>query len=277
MLNELNEARAFLRQKGIEAPEVGIVLGTGLGALTEKIKVLVSVPYSEIPHFPAATVEFHQGLLIYGELAGKRVLCMQGRTHYYEGFDMRHITFPIRVMELLGIKALLLSNAAGSMDPALPKGSLMLIEDHINLLPDSPLRGPNIKEFGPRFPDMSEAYSKELNGLMKEVADNNGIVLKAGVYVAVKGPNLETAAEYRFLRKIGADAVGMSTVPEVLVANHMGLPCAAISVITDECDPDDLQPINIDDIIATAMKSEKKLIILMEALLSGMTIAEEVN
>lgn len=277
MLDELKEARDFLRQRGISEPELGIVLGTGLGALAEKIEVQVSIPYSEIPHFPQATVEFHQGKLLYGELAGKKVLCMEGRTHHYEGYDMKQITFPIRVMKLLGINALILSNAAGSMNAAVPKGSLMLINDHINLMPESPLRGPNIDELGVRFPDMSEAYSREMNASLIQSAKELGIELKSGVYVGVKGPNLETAAEYRFLQRIGADAVGMSTVPEVIVAVQMGMPCAAISVITDECDPDDLHAINIDDIIATAKEAEGRLVVLMEAFLSRMNIAEEVR
>lgn len=267
MIDQINETVNFLQEKGFVAPEVGIVLGTGLGKLVGEITIEKELPYSEIPHFPIATVESHSGKLIYGDLNGKKVVAMSGRFHFYEGYTMQQITFPIRVMKYLGVQNLLLSNAAGAMNLDFPKGSLMLIDDHINLQPDNPLIGKNDDKIGSRFPDMSQPYGKELNTKLKQVAQETSIDLKEGVYVAVSGPNLETRAEYRFLRMIGGDVVGMSTVPEVIVANHMGLPCAAISVLTDECDPDNLHPVDIADIIEVATKAEEKLIILIKALM----------
>lgn len=264
MLEEIQEAVAFIQGKGMTNPEIGIVLGTGLGKLVDAIDIQAQLDYTDIPHFPVATVEFHSGKLIYGSLEGKKVLAMQGRFHYYEGYNMKQITFPIRVMKQLGISFLFLSNAAGAMNPDLRKGELMLIDDHINLQPDNPLFGKNHEELGPRFPDMSRPYDPKLNQLLKEAAAEENISLPEGVYVSVAGPNLETRAEYRFLRNIGADVVGMSTVPEVIVANHMSLPCAAISVLTDECDPDHLEPVDIADIIAIAGIAETKLIALFK-------------
>lgn len=260
MLHEINEAVGYIQSHGITQPEIGIILGTGLGdRFVKEIKNPIVINYNSIPHFPISTVEFHKGKLIYGELKGKRVIAMQGRFHYYEGYDMQQITLPVRVMKFLGIDYLLISNAAGCMNLKWKKGELMLIDDHINLQPDNPLRGENFEVLGPRFPDMSRPYSKKLNTLLQSIAKKKKIKLNKGVYVAVPGPNLETRAEYRFLRNIGADAVGMSTVPEVLVANHMSLPCCAISVLTDECDPDNLKPVNITQILATAGKAEVKL------------------
>ncbi len=260
MIKEIHEAVEFLKKRGIDAPEVGVILGTGLGNLfVEEIKSAVAIPYNSIPHFPISTVEFHKGRLIYGTIKGKKVLAMQGRFHYYEGYDLRQITLPVRVMKLLGIRYLLISNAAGNLNPKWSKGQLMLLDDHINLLPDNPLRGENFEMFGPRFPDMSRPYSQKLNSKLKRVARAKNIKLNEGVYAAVSGPNLETRAEYRFLRTIGADAVGMSTIPEVIVANHMGLPCCAISVLTDDCDPDNLQPVDLQTIIKVAGKAEPKL------------------
>jgi len=249
----------FLRSKGFEAPLIGIVLGTGLSALAQEIKVIESLNYDDIPGFVLSTVESHSGKLIYGELAGKKVVAMQGRFHFYEGFTMKEITFPIRVMKSLGVKYLLLSNASGGLNKAIPKGNLMLLDDHINLLPTNPLIGKNDDEAGPRFPDMSQPYSNQLNQLFQDCAKRLDIPLTKGVYAAVPGPNLETRAEYRYLMRIGADAVGMSTVPEVIVANHINLPCAAISVITDECDPDNLKPVTLAEIIAIAQKAEVNL------------------
>ena len=266
MKEQIHQTVRYLRDKGIVSPEIGIVLGTGLGKMVDEISIKVAAEYTDIPHFPIATVECHSGKLIYGTLKGKNVIAMQGRFHYYEGYSMQEITFPVRVMKLLGIKYLLLSNAAGAMNLNFKKGTLMLIDDHINFLPDNPLRGSNYDEFGPRFPDMSRPYSYELNNKLMSISKKENIELHKGVYVAVAGPNLETRAEYRFLGKI-ADAVGMSTVPEVIVANHMSLPCAAISVITDECDPDDLKVADIQDIIETAGKAELKLIRLFTSLI----------
>ncbi|MCU0433187.1 MAG: purine-nucleoside phosphorylase [Bacteroidia bacterium] len=256
---QVNAAVDYLRSRGIQAPEAGIILGTGLGNLATEIVPEIEVLYSDIPHFPEATVEFHAGKLIYGTLAGRKVLALKGRFHFYEGYTMQQITLPVRVMKLLGVKWLFISNAAGGMNTALKKGDLMLIDDHINLQPGNPLIGANVNEWGPRFPDMSRPYSPVLNALLKQAAAEQQIALREGVYVSVPGPNLETRAEYRFLHRIGADAVGMSTVPEVIAANHGSLPCAAISVITDECDPDNLKPVDIAEIIEVAGKAELKL------------------
>ena len=260
MINQLHEATEYIKNQGVIDPETGIILGTGLGNIfVQQIQNPLIIAYHSIPHFPVSTVEFHKGKLIYGDVHGKKVLAMQGRFHYYEGYSMQQITLPVRVMKMLGIKQLLISNASGNMNLAWKKGELMLVDDHINLQPDNPLRGKNYDELGPRFPDMSQPYDKFLNERLITIASERNIKLHTGVYVSVVGPNLETRAEYRFLRLIGADAVGMSTVPEVIVANHMGLPCCAISVLTDDCDPDNLKPANIAEIIEVAGKAEAKL------------------
>lgn len=256
---QLNETVNYLKKEGIENPQIGIVLGTGLGGLVSEIEIIKSIDYDKIPHFPVSTVESHHGKLIYGTIQNKKILVMQGRFHYYEGYDMKQITFPIRVMKLMGIENLLISNAAGSVNLAYKKSSLMLITDHINLYPDNPLIGKNLDGFGPRFPDMSSAYSNQLNTKLKEIAREKNILLQEGIYVPVSGPNLETKAEYRMIRLLGGDAVGMSTVPEVIVANHMGLPCCAISVLTDECDPENLKPVGIEEILAAAAIAEPQL------------------
>lgn len=271
-LQMIEESTKFLREKGIESPFVGIILGTGLSALASKIEVQISIPYHEIPHFPESTVEFHKGQLLFGKLNGKPVLAMQGRFHYYEGYSMQQITFPIRVMKQLGVQYLFLSNAAGGMNLAYKKGDLVLITDHINCLPDNPLRGLNDPSFGNRFVDMSSPYNEKLNALLQRTAANLSISLSQGVYVSVMGPNLETKAEYKYLRSLGADMVGMSTVPEVIVANHIGLPCAAISVITDECDPENLQPVNIEEIIAVAGKADGVLSNLFAETISALPV-----
>ncbi len=231
-------------------------MGTGLGRLVEDIEEKEIIPYSEIPNFPISTVQSHSGNLVLGKLGNKEVVAMQGRFHYYEGYNLKEVTFPVRVMKFLGIKNLLIANAGGAMNPDFKKGNLMIIEDHINLLPENPLRGPQINEFGPRFTDMSQPYSQNLIDKLQKIAKRLEIKVHLGVYVSVQGPNLETRAEYRFLRGIGADVVGMSTVPEVIVANQMNLPCCAISVLTDECDPDNLKPVNIQEIIEIAGKAE---------------------
>lgn len=266
---EILETANFLKEKGFENAQIGIVLGTGLGRLIDEMEIEHSISYDQIPHFPVATVEFHKGKLLYGTIKGKKVIVMQGRFHFYEGYNMKEITFPIRVLKVLGIQQLLLSNAAGSMNPKMKKGELVLIDDHINLQPDNPLIGANIDELGPRFPDMSAPYNKEMNAKMNALAASLQISLYEGVYASVPGPNLETRAEYRYLQRIGADIVGMSTVPEVIVANHMSLPCIAVSVVTDECDPDDLHPVDIEEIIAVAGKAETKLIQLFVAYLEA--------
>ena len=260
MFEMIKEVAAFLQSKGITSPDTGIVLGTGLGKLVSEIDIEVAIDYADIPNFPVSTVESHHGKLIYGNLEGHKVLAMQGRFHIYEGYSLQQVTMPIRVMKLLGVKWLLLSNAAGAINKNYEKGDLMLLDDHINLLPENPLTGKNIDELGPRFPDMSCPYSRVINQKMESAAQKLNITLRKGVYAVVAGPNLETRAEYRYLGMIGADVVGMSTAPEVIVANHMGMPCAAVSVITDLCDPDNLEPARLEDILETAGKAEIKLI-----------------
>jgi purine-nucleoside phosphorylase len=270
MLKEINQTVEYLNKEGVHNPEIGIVLGTGLGRMADEIEKIHSIEYSKIPNFPLSTVESHSGRLIYGKLHGKKILAMQGRFHYYEGYSLQQVTFPIRIMKQLGIHYLLLSNAAGAMNLQFKKGSLMLIDDHINFLPDNPLRGKNLDAFGPRFPDMSRPYSDDLNGRLVRIAKKEKIVLHKGIYLSVMGPNLETRAEYRMYRNF-ADAVGMSTVPEVIVANQMGLPCAAISVLTDDCDPDNLLPARLEDILETARKAEIQLIKLFSSLIKELT------
>lgn len=260
MIEKFTEASENIRSRGVTEPEIGIILGTGLGkGFVKEIRNQQILSYNTVPHFPVSTVESHSGQLIYGDINGKKVLAMQGRTHYYEGYTMQEVTLPVRVMKLLGVKYLLISNAAGNLNLSWKKGELMLLDDHINLQPDNPLRGKNLDVLGPRFPDMSQPYDRELNAQLIAIAAERNIKLNCGVYACVVGPNLETRAEYRFLRRIGADAVGMSTVPEVIVANHMSLPCCAISVLTDDCDPDNLKPAHIAEIIEHAEKAEPKL------------------
>ena len=258
-LEQLQECVEWLREHGITSPEIGIVLGTGLGDLAKHIEVEKSFSYNVIPHFPMATVEFHFGKMIYGKIGTKQVLACQGRFHYYEGHSMDEVVMPVRIMKMLGAKYVLLSNAAGAINLSYQKGDLLMVDDHINLQPDNPLRGANLDELGSRFPDMSQPYSATLNSKLREIAKSKGITLHEGVYASVPGPNLETRAEYRFLKTIGADAVGMSTVPEVIACNHMSLPCCCVSVLTDVCDPDNLQPVSVEEIIAVAQKSEKQL------------------
>ena len=242
-------------------------MGTGLGGLINEIDIEQSLEYKSIPNFPVSTIKGHEGRLIFGRLGNKDVVAMQGRFHYYEGYSMQQITLPVRVMYELGIRTLIISNACGGMNPQFSRGDLMLMDDHINLLGDNPLIGPNLDEYGPRFPDMSEPYSKRLNEIAEQTVLENKIVLRKGVYLAVSGPNLETKAEYRFLRATGADVVGMSTIPEDIVAVHMGMQVMAISVITDECFPDALQPVSVEEIVATANKAEPKLTLLMKEII----------
>ena len=266
-LKSLHEAVEVLQSKFGDAPETAIILGTGLGNLTTKIENPQELEYTEIPHFPLSTVESHLGILHVGQLAGKRVVALQGRFHFYEGYSMQEVAFPVNVLGLWGIKRLFISNAAGALNPAFKKGNLMLITDHINLFRDNPLIGPNIDELGTRFPDMSEAYHKGLNVLLRNAAAKLGLSLREGVYVTAPGPMLETPAEYRYLRRVGGDAVGMSTVPEVITAVHLGIPVAAISVLTDECDPENLAPINVPEILRVSREAEKDLsAILMEVI-----------
>ncbi|MBT8321288.1 MAG: purine-nucleoside phosphorylase, partial [Eudoraea sp.] len=242
---QLQESVAYLKKKGFENPEIGIVLGSGLGQMVNEIESQIVAHYHNIPFFPLATVEFHSGKLIYGTLMGKKVVLMSGRFHLYEGYDFTDVTYPIRVMRMLGIQKLFVSNAAGAVNLDYKKGDIMLIDDHINLQGGSPLAFKNVAEFGDRFVDMSEPYDVEMKEKLVRIAERDNIRLQQGVYAAVVGPQLETKAEYRMLKIIGADAVGMSTVPEVIVANHLRLPVIAVSVLTDECDPDNLKPVNI--------------------------------
>lgn len=272
ILKHINEAVSFIQKKGIGKIEAGIILGTGLHGLANEMKVEVEIDYKDIPHFPVSTVEFHSGKLLYGTLAGKKVLAFNGRFHSYEGYAMKQVAMPVWILKKLGAPYLLISNAAGGMNLQWKKGDLMLVSDHINLLPSNPLIGPNIDELGPRFPDMSKAYHPAMNVLLEAIAKKQSITLRKGVYVAVTGPNLETAAEYRFLNRIGADAVGMSTVPEVIAAVHCGLPVAAVSVLTDECDPNDLKPIDIPEIIRIAGEAEPRLTGLYKQFISEFTL-----
>ncbi|KPL00046.1 MAG: purine nucleoside phosphorylase [candidate division Zixibacteria bacterium SM23_73_3] len=268
----INQAIQFIRNKTKFVPQLGIILGTGLGSLAEGIKVEVKISYEEIPHFPVSTVESHAGRLILGKLSGKDVVAMQGRFHYYEGYDLKQVTFPVRVMKALGANTLVVSNACGGLNPLFKAGDIMVISDHINLLGSNPLFGPNDESLGPRFPDMCCCYDPELVALAENVALNLGLKLQKGVYVAVAGPNLETAAEYRFLRLIGADVVGMSTVPEVIVARHQSMKVLGFSLVTDMGLPDALGPMNMEKILATAAKAEPLLKKIMTRVIEEMKV-----
>lgn len=264
LISKINETLEVIKKITTEEYPFGIILGTGLGGLTKDIDIQHEIEYEDLPHFPLSTVESHHGKLIFGKIGDKNVVAMQGRFHFYEGYSMKQITYPVRVMKFLGVKTLLVSNACGGMNPIYKRGDIMLMVDHINLLGDNPLIGMNEDELGPRFPDMSEPYDLELIKVAEDVALENKIKVQKGVYVAVPGPNLETKAEYRFLRTIGADVVGMSTIPENIVANHMGIKVLGISIITDECFPDSLKPVNVEEIISTAMKAEPKMTLIMK-------------
>jgi purine-nucleoside phosphorylase len=270
MIKLITETADYLKSKGFDNPEIGIILGTGLGQLINKIEVVQEVSYNQIPNFPTATVEFHKGKLIYGNLGGKKVVVMQGRFHVYEGYTLQDVTYPVRVMEKLGIHTLLVSNASGAINLNFKKGELMLIEDHINLQGSSPLAFKGVEELGERFTDMSAPYNLEINAKFRSIAQTHNIKLHEGVYASVVGPQLETRAEYRMLKIIGADAVGMSTVPEIIVANHLNIKATAISVLTDECDPDNLKPVDITEIIAMAGKAEPEMITLFTELIKSL-------
>ena len=267
---EIDDALRYIRTRTSASPSIGIILGTGLGALVQEIERETVIDYGDIPHFPVSTVESHHGKLIFGTLAGKNVVAMQGRFHFYEGYTMKQITFPVRVMKFLGVETLLISNAAGALNPSFVRGDIMLMADHINLLGDNPLIGPNDDTLGPRFPDMSEPYSNELLERAQVIAQGLNIKVQKGVYVAMQGPSLETRSEYRFLRTIGADAVGMSTVPEDIVAVQMGMKVFGVSIITDECFPDTLKPITLEEVIAVANKAEPKMTAIMKEVVKGM-------
>jgi purine-nucleoside phosphorylase len=267
LILNINETLEVIRKYTKENYSIGIILGTGLGGLVKEIDVNHTIDYENLPHFPISTVESHHGKLIFGTINGKNVVAMQGRFHFYEGYTMQQIAYPVRVMKFLGVETLLVSNACGGMNPEYRKGDVMIMTDHINMLGDNPLIGKNEDELGPRFPDMSEPYNLELIELAQKIAVENNVNVQKGVYVAVPGPNLETKAEYKFLRETGADVVGMSTIPENIVANHMGMKVLGISIITDECFPDTLKPVNVEEIIATAMQAEPKMTLIMKELI----------
>lgn len=269
MLEQIQEAKTFIQSRCQIVPQIGLILGTGLGGLIKEIDIQEEISYDDIPHFPISTVESHHGKLIFGTLSGKPVVAMQGRFHYYEGYSMQQVTFPVRVLKQLGIERLLVSNAAGGLNPDYQISDLMILNDHINLLPDNPLRGKNHEELGVRFPDMFDTYDPEMIQKALHFTQARGIRVHTGVYVSVPGPNLETPAEYRYLRIIGADAVGMSTVPEVIVARHMDLPTFAVSVITDLCYGDMIQPVTVEEVIEAAHKAEPSLNLLIQELVSS--------
>lgn len=268
MLTQFKESVAYIQSKTNVQPTIGIILGTGLGGLVKEINIIDEIPYKDIPHFPVSTVESHSGKLIFGELGGKKVVAMQGRFHYYEGYDMKQVTFPVRVMKLLGIEKLFVSNASGGVNPDFEVGEIMVINDHINLFPAHPLIGPNYDELGPRFPDMSEPYDPEMINLAVKIAEENNIKVSVGTYLGLTGPTLETPAEYGYVRSIGADAVGMSTVPEIIVARHMEIPCFAISIITDLGVPGKIHKVSLQDVIDVASRQEPKMTLIMNELIS---------
>ncbi len=267
--NRINETVNYIKNHTDFKPEIGIILGSGLGSLADGIEVIKSFPYSELPNFPVSTVHGHAGKLVLGLLAGKKVIAMQGRFHYYEGYSFQTITYPIRIMKALGIERLFLSNAAGGMNPAFKVGDLMILDDHINLMPGNPLIGPNDDAIGPRFPDMSAPYDQELNKLALAMGNEMGLRIHQGVYAAVTGPTFETRAEYKYIRIIGADAVGMSTVPEVITARHMGLPCFAVSVITDMGGQEEVEQVSHEEVLLVANEAGKKLTELIIKLIKG--------
>ncbi len=268
MKNKIKQTTNYLTERIDIKPSIGIVLGTGLGGLVKSINIKKILDYSEIPHFPVSTVEFHKGKLIFGYLSNHKVMVMQGRFHYYEGYGAKEIAYPIIIMKKMGVKHLIISNAAGGLNPDFSAGDIMLITDHINLIFDNPLRGPDDLKLGPRFPDMYNCYEPQFIKMVETVAQKMGIFIRKGIYVALPGPNLETRAEYRFLRTIGADAVGMSTVPEVIMARYLGMRVLGISVITDMGIPDALEPANIVKIIMAAKKAEPKLIKIVKAIVA---------
>jgi len=267
MLEQIKSTAAFIQNKVSFTPEIGIILGTGLGGLVKEIPIKHPIPYEDIPNFPVSPVEGHSGKLIFGELGGKNVMAMQGRFHYYEGYSMQQVTFPVRVMKLLGIKNLFVSNASGGVNPNFEIGDLMIINDHINFFPANPLIGKNIQELGPRFPDMSVAYDKTIITKAKNIAAKNNIKVQEGIYLGLTGPTFETPAEYNMVRVLGADAVGMSTVPEVIVARHMNIPCFAMSIITDLGVPGKIVEVTHEEVQHVAALAEKKMTIIMKELM----------
>lgn len=269
MLEKINETAEYIQSKTDIIPEVGIILGTGLGGLVNEINIKDVIPYEEIPNFPISTVEGHSGKLIFGVLGGKPVVAMQGRFHYYEGYDMKQVTFPVRVMKSLGIQSLFVSNASGGVNPDFEIGDIMILTDHINFFPEHPLRGKNFRQLGPRFPDMSMAYDNTLIAKAEDIAANNNIKIQKGVYAGLTGPTLETPAEYFMFHRLGADTVGMSTVPEIIVARHMDIPCFAISIITDLGVEGKIVEVTAEDVLEVANKTEPKMTIIMRELIAS--------
>jgi purine-nucleoside phosphorylase len=268
MLEQFKESAAYIQSRTSVKPSIGIILGTGLGGLVKEINVIDEIPYEQIPNFPVSTVESHSGKLIFGELGGKQVVAMQGRFHYYEGYSLQQVTFPVRVMKFLGIERLFVSNASGGVNPDFEVGEIMIQNDHINLFPGNPLIGKNIDELGPRFPDMSEPYDHSMIDLALQIAKENNIKVSVGTYAGLTGPTLETPAEYQYVRNTGADAVGMSTVPEVIIARHMEIPCFAISIITDLGVKGKIQKVSLQDVIEVASRQEPKMTTIMKELIS---------
>ena len=268
MLATFNEAVTFLKGKTDINPTVGVILGTGLGGLVNEIEVVDEVPYDQIPHFPVSTVESHSGKLIFGRLGGKEVVAMQGRFHFYEGYNLQQVTFPVRVMKLLGVERLVVSNASGGVNPDYEIGEIMILNDHINFFPGNPLIGKNFDELGPRFPDMSDVYDAEMIEIAQKIAEEEGIRVATGVYLGLTGPTLETPAEYRMVRILGADAVGMSTVPEIIAARHMEMPCFAISIITDLGVPGKIKKVSVQDVIEVASRQEPKMTKIIKELIA---------
>lgn len=268
MLKTFEEAVAFIKSKTSVEPDLGVILGTGLGGLVNEINVVDEIPYDKIPHFPVSTVESHSGKLIFGELGGKNVVAMQGRFHFYEGYDLKQVTFPVRVMKLLGIERLIVSNASGGVNPDYEIGEIMILNDHINLFPGNPLIGKNLDDFGPRFPDMSDAYDSTMIDLAMRIAEENDIRVKQGIYAGLTGPTLETPAEYKMIYILGADAVGMSTVPEVIVARHMEIPCFAVSIITDLGVEGKIKKVSVQDVIEVASRQEPKMTKIIKELIA---------
>lgn len=269
MLDKIKITTEYIQSRTSVKPEIGIILGTGLGALVEEIEIIDSISYEDIPNFPVSTVEGHSGRLIFGKLGGKSVVAMQGRFHYYEGYNMKQVTFPVRVFKFLGIERLFVSNASGGVNPDFEIGDLMILNDHINLFPENPLHGPNIPELGVRFPDMSEPYCKDMITKAKEIASTNKLKVVEGIYAGLTGPTLETPAEYKYMRNIGADTVGMSTVPEVIVARHMKIPCFAVSIITDLGVPGKIVEVTHEDVQRVAEEVQPKMTTIMTELISS--------
>tara|TARA_B100000508_G_scaffold55003_3_gene42689 strand:- start:59955 stop:60767 length:813 start_codon:yes stop_codon:yes gene_type:complete len=268
MLEKINEAVTYLQGKTEVKPELGIILGTGLGGLVNEINIIDTISYENIPNFPVSTVESHSGKLIFGELGGKHVMAMQGRFHFYEGYSLEEVTFPVRVMKMLGIKRLVVSNASGGVNPDYEIGEIMILKDHINLFPGNPLIGKNIDDLGPRFPDMSDAYDVDMIAIAETVAKENNIRVAKGIYAGLTGPTLETPAEYKMINILGADAVGMSTVPEIIVARHMEIPCFAVSIITDLGVEGKIQKVSVQDVIEVANRQEPKMTKIIKELIA---------